>query len=233
MKHNSEWHKTSESYDPLTLMKLIKKTILSWTKDQYMFATIYKQEANLYLFSQQTMSNKQWYKRFNTKVDVGTAIGVMRQYQAILDHVASEKTSAITTLFADLSNAKQVKVTGQAEETYLAYFFLQQSGKQHNKLKTDVQNNFTTGDDRYPKNRQAVLHLLDKYSKSAIQPPPISKGTAFAQRGGRGGGRGSEGHGQSQQPFDKEYWKDKECYNCHKKGHPSTHCPKAKDDDGD
>jgi len=205
MKHDSEWSKTSESYDPLTLMKLIKKTILSQTKEQYPFATIYKQEATLYLFSQQTMSNKQWYKRFNTEVDVGTAIGVTRQHQALLDHVASEKTSATTIIFPDLNNAKQVKVREQAEERYLAYVFLRQSGKQHNKLKTDVQNNFTTGDDRYPKNRQAVLHLLDKYSKLAIQPPPISEGTALAQRGGRGGGRGSEGCGRSQRPFDKEY----------------------------
>jgi hypothetical protein len=27
----------------------------------------------------------------------------------------------------------------------------------------DLQNDFTTGDNRYPKNRQQTLHLLDKY----------------------------------------------------------------------
>ena len=97
--------------------------ILSQTEDQYPFATIYEQEATLYLFSQQTMSNKQWYKRFNTKVDVGTAIGVTRQHQSLLDHVASEKTSATTTLFADLSDAEQVKVREEAKERYLAYVF--------------------------------------------------------------------------------------------------------------
>jgi hypothetical protein len=34
--------------------------------------------------------------------------------------------------------------------------------------------------------------------------------------------------------FDKEYWKDKTCFNCSKKGHPSSSCTKmavTKDDD--
>ena len=34
--------------------------------------------------------------------------------------------------------------------------------------------------------------------------------------------------------FDKEYWKDKECYRCAKKGHPATAClvkPPSNEDD--
>jgi hypothetical protein len=31
----------------------------------------------------------------------------------------------------------------------------------------------------------------------------------------------------------KKYWKEKECYKCHKKGHPSTHCPKKQSNDDD
>ena len=49
-------------------------------------------------------------------------------------------------------------------------------------------------------------------------------------RGGRGryirGGRGNK-------PFDKEYWKDKECFNCNKKGHPSTSFPEAENNADD
>ena len=52
-----------------------------------------------------------------------------------------------------------------------------------------------------------------------------SKGTSLAQEGG--GGKNKK------KTFDKEYWKDKECYNCHEKGHPSLHCPKKKKDDDD
>jgi hypothetical protein len=51
-----------------------------------------------------------------------------------------------------------------------------------------------------------------------------SEGLLFAQKGGRGG-RGSRG--QATITFDKEYWKDKICFSCGEKGHPSSSCTKA------
>jgi hypothetical protein len=102
-----------------------------------------------------------------------------------------------------------------------------------------LQNHFTTRDNRYPKNFQKTLHLLDKYSKTAVTRVTQSQGTSFAQRSGRGGFNSSnEKNGKSCEPstYDKNYWKDKEWQKCHKKGHPATHCPKkpngpGKDDD--
>jgi hypothetical protein len=67
-----------------------------------------------------------------------------------------------------------------------------------------------------------MLHLLDKYSKSVIVSPTTpSEGTSFAQQGGQG----SRGANRSSTTYDKNYWKDKDCFNCNKKGHPSSHCP--------
>ena len=133
-----------------------------------------------------------------------------------------------TTPFDNLTPDQQKDIRAKAEERYLSYIFLRQSGKQHNKLKVDLQNDFTTGDDRYPKNRQATLHLLDKYSKSVVvSQTTSSEGASFAQRGGRGGGssNNNQNTNQNQDGYDKSYWKDKECYNCNKKGHPSNQCP--------
>jgi hypothetical protein len=106
------------------------------------------------------------------------------------------------------------------------YAFLRQSGIQHGNLKVDLQNDFTTGDNRYPKNRQQTLYLLEKYSKTVIPKVTQSEGTSFAQKGGRGGGRSYNGNGKGHDSstYDKKYWKDKECYKCHKMGHPETHC---------
>jgi hypothetical protein len=42
----------------------------------------------------------------------------------------------------------------------------------------DLQNDFTTGDNRYPKNRQQTLHLLDKYSKTAVARTTQSEGSS-------------------------------------------------------
>jgi hypothetical protein len=90
MKQDTEWAVVSTSYDPLTLYRLIERTILAQTEDQYPFATLYDQELSFYLFKQETLSNPQCYERFNTKVDVSEAIGVTRQHKVLLDCVAQE-----------------------------------------------------------------------------------------------------------------------------------------------
>jgi hypothetical protein len=121
MKHDPDWATASESYDPLTLLRLIEKTILAQTEDQYPFATVYEQESALYSFTQNNLTNEQWYERFNTKIDVGVAIGVTRQHKILLEHVAAE---AGNTKFNDLSEDEQKQVRTKAEERYLSYVFL-------------------------------------------------------------------------------------------------------------
>jgi hypothetical protein len=232
MKQDTEWTNVSTSYDPLTLYRLIERTVLAQTEDQYPFATVYDQELSFYLFRQETLSNPQWYERFNTKVDVGHAIGVTRQYKVLLEYVAQETH---TSAFADIGIVEQRVVRDDDDERYVTYTLLRQIGNQHGNFKVDFQNDFTTGDNRYPKNRQQTLHLLDKYSKTAVVKVNQSEGTSFAQRRGRGGGRGRRsGNGKIHDNFDKEYWKDKTCYKREKKGHPENKCPeKSNNDDGE
>jgi hypothetical protein len=141
--------------------------------------------------------------------------------------VAQENhTLAFTALSAE---QKQVVLEDDAEEHYISYTFLHQSRAQHGNLKVDLGNDFTTGSNRYPKTHQQTLHLLDKYSKTVVVPKTTSsEGLSLAQKGGRGG------KGQGSITFDKEYWKDKTCFNCDEKGHPSSSCTKpavANDDD--
>jgi hypothetical protein len=146
---------------------------------------VYDQELSFYSFKQETLSNPQWYKRFNTKVDVSEAIGSTRRHKVLLDYVAQE---SYTKSFEGLGMVEQKLVRDDAEEQYVSYAFLRQSRIQHGNLKVDLQNDFTTGDNRYPKNRQQTLHLLDKYSKTKIPKVTQSKGTLFAHKVGRGGG---------------------------------------------
>jgi hypothetical protein len=100
----------------------------------------------------------------------------------------------------------------------------------------DLQNDFTTSDNGYPKNRQQTLHILDKYSKTVVAKVTHSEGTSFAQNSGRGSGnrsRSGNGKGRYSSTYDKKYCNYKECYKRHKKGHPATHCPKKPSDDDD
>jgi hypothetical protein len=222
MKQDTNWNMTSTSYNPLELYRLIEKTTLAQTEDQYPFATVYDHELNFYSFWQETMSNPQWYEKFNTKVDVGSAIGVTRLHKVLLEYVAQENH---TLTFAALSAEQKQAVREDAEKRYISYAFLRQSGAQHGNLKVDLRNDFTTGSNRYPKTCQQTLHLLDKYSKTVVVPKMTSsEGSSFAQKVGRGG-RG--GKGRATITSNKEYWEDKTCFNCGEKGHPSSSCTKA------
>ena len=90
MKYDIDWEKASTAYYPLQILALLEKTILAQTKDQYPFATVYEQECSIYSFIQNNFSNDQWHELFNTKIDVGSAIGVNQQHQNLLSLSAEE-----------------------------------------------------------------------------------------------------------------------------------------------
>jgi hypothetical protein len=130
-----------------------------------------------------------------------------------------------TLPFAALSAEQKQMFRKDAEERYISYTSLHQSRAQHGNLKVDLRNHFTTSSNQYPMTHQQKLHLLVKYSKTVVVPKMTSsEGSSFAQKGGRGG-RGGKGRGTI--TFNKEYWKDKTCFNYGEKGHPSSSCMKA------
>ena len=221
MQQDTQWDTVKTSNDPLQLYALIKRTVQGQTDDQYPYATVYEQLVGLFGYRQETISNAQWYERFNTRVDVANAIGIsfvhpaLLKYQAGQDHDGSE--------YDALTHAQKETIKAKVTERFLAYIMLRQSSKKHNELKSDLQNGFTTGDSRYPDNRQQTLHLLDHYSPRTTQRVLESQGSSFAQQG-KGGDKG--GDSRSGKDYDKEYWKDKTCYRCNKKGHPAHACNK-------
>jgi hypothetical protein len=91
MKQDTNWNTASTSYNPLDLYGLIKEMMLAQMEDQYPFTTMYNQELGFYSFWHETMSNPQWYKKFNTKVDVGSAISITRQHKETLRVHGSRK----------------------------------------------------------------------------------------------------------------------------------------------
>jgi hypothetical protein len=115
--------------------------IVGQTEDQYQFTTEYDQELSFYSFQQATMSNPQWYEKFNTKVDLGSAISVAQWHKVLLEYVAQENHKLT---LAGLSAKQKQVVHKDAAEHYISYIFLHQSGAQHGNLKVDLRNDFTT-----------------------------------------------------------------------------------------
>ena len=90
MNQDNVWQTTSSSYDPLSLIAMIEKTVLAQTLNQYPFVIIYEQELSLYGFHQNFLTKDQWYEKFNTKVGVGDAIGVTRDHQVLMEWTSQD-----------------------------------------------------------------------------------------------------------------------------------------------
>ena len=73
LKQEKTWEAVSAAYKPLELYKLIESVGLKQTEDQ--FAAVWKQYCQVYNAEQGTMTNTEWYERFNTKVEVAESVG--------------------------------------------------------------------------------------------------------------------------------------------------------------
>ena len=122
--------------------------------------------------------------------------------------------------FSTLQNAEKEVIRADAAERYLFYIFLRQSAKSSEKFKTNLSDNCTTGGKKYPSTRQETFHYLEKHIKNSVRTQTAPEGSSFPQKGGASKHRGSPKDWD-----DKEHWKDKPCFNCGKKGHPSRYCP--------
>ena len=94
---------------------------MAQTKDQYPFAIVYEQEFSLYSFHLNVLTNDQWYENFNTKVDVGDAIGFTRDHEVLMEWTSQDVQKQD---FSTLQYAEKEVIKADAAERYLSYIFL-------------------------------------------------------------------------------------------------------------
>jgi hypothetical protein len=224
MKQDKNWATVSVSYKPLELYKLIKRVILKQTEDQYPVAALWEQLSNVANAKQGNLTNNEWYDCFNTKVEVAESVDVSFDFKKIWEYCALEAHKAAYTL---LKSDKQEAVRVSARERFLLYALIKTSNSKHDKIKDDLLDDYTKGSDNYPQTRSQALMLIDHYSKTPTAITTL-EGTVFAQSGKKKKKVGNKGKkskaAKDPKDFDKEWWKDKECYRCGKKGHPASAC---------
>ena len=176
IKQDFIWTTVATSYNTLQLIRIIDKTVLAQTEDQYPFAIVYEQKLSLYGFHQNIMTNDQCYERFNTKVDVGTSIGVTRKHSVLLGWTAQSIHSAY---YQYITNDQNIEIQADTEEMYLAYIFLKQSAKTSENIRTNLSDDYTTGENKYPTSSQETLHFLEKHIKVVLCAPIAQEGSSF------------------------------------------------------
>jgi hypothetical protein len=235
MKQDKNWATVSVSYKQLELYKLIEQVILKQTEDQYPVAALWEQLTNVVNAKQTNLTNNEWYDWFNTKVEVAKSVGVNFDFKKIWEYYAQEVHKAAST---KLQPDEQEAVRVSARERFPSYALIKMSNSKYDKIKDDLSDDYTKGNDNYPQTRSQTLMLMDHYSKT---PTAIttSEVTLFAQSGKnkKKGNKDEEKKSNANKDpkdFDKVYWKDKKCYKCSKNGHPATACTAkvvASDDD--
>jgi hypothetical protein len=224
MKQDRNWATVSVSYKPLELYKLIKRVVLKQTEDQYPVAVLWEQLSNIANAKQGNLTNNKLYDCFNTKVEVAESVGVSFDFENIWEYCALEAHKSSYTL---LQPVKQEAVRVSARERLLSYALIKMSNSKHDKIKDDLSDDYTKGSNNYPQTRPQVLMLMNHYSKTPTAITTLES-TAFAQSGKKkkkvGDKEKKPGVAKDPKDFDKEWWKDKECYRCSKKGHPASAC---------
>jgi hypothetical protein len=221
MKQEKAWAQVSVSYKPLDLYKLIESVVLKQTEDQYPVAALWEQYGAVYNAKQGNLTSTEWYERFNAKVEVAESVGCVFANDKTLTY-CSELEYKLP--YSQLTDANKIVVTNLACDRFIAYGMLKMSSNAHNKIKSGLSDDFTKGSDNYPTTPQQSLLLLGKYSK---KPAVVnhSEGTAFAQGGTKKKMKKNKNDTNPKNvEYDKEFYKDKDCFRCGKKGHPKAAC---------
>ena len=89
LKTDPTWNQVVANADRLELMQLIRSKVMSQTEDQYPFLTIQKQELNLQVHHQATVTTYGFVEKFNTMVDVCKAMGIRFLHTTLILYVAN------------------------------------------------------------------------------------------------------------------------------------------------
>ena len=229
---DSQWEKVNKDQKPLVLYTLIEKVVMKQTGDEYPPHNLVENLlAVLTLKQQNNQSNAQWYEKLNTRVDVAESVGVQfNNFPSMWDYCCEAKGwQEFDTLTLD----EQDTIRSESKERLLAYLLIVNSSNTptHESVKNNLLEAFIARRDEYPESRSDATALLNKYDDR--KPPPTtaaSEGTAFAQKGKNKTDekKKNDSSADDSKGPDKNFWKDRECFICNKKGHPAAKYPTKK-----
>jgi hypothetical protein len=190
MKQDTDWVTISGSFDPISLLKLIKKFVLKQSDNQYKTAVLIAEQLSILTFYQDNqICNATYYDWFSTRVEVACQAGVCYHSPDLLEEKVTElKMAAYDTLLP----AEKKTVFAVVKQEYLAYLFINKSNtKMHSQLKKDVANNYSKGNmDAYPKDIHKALTLMNEYKLLKLDAQVVpAQGTAFVTGSQEGKGR--------------------------------------------
>jgi hypothetical protein len=173
----------SEKADSIKLLKEIRALVYNFQSQKYGPHALHEGKRRFYLLSQDKHSTCQVYlERFQNGVDViehcGGSIG---QEPGLVQKVLQDRGKSSNTATADETREAQ----NAAQQQYLAVAFLLGSDRnRYGKLLEDLENDYTQGQDNYPKTVTAAYSLLTNWKQNPRNVMrilgPSNDGVSFA-----------------------------------------------------
>ena len=251
----SAFAQVESTKDPIGLLKLIQGLCCSYdSKTQSVMATVASHKKLFTFFQRDGMDNSSYHREFIALVEtIETygglgAIGITPTFVAQkLQEMHAAGTCANT---ASPTTAELAVANSSAREEFLAALFLSGANRErYGPLRNELANQFTFGNDLYPKTVDQCLTMLNRRvdhlprtprgpprpPPGEQQPPQADEALVFAQDtstqpkpGKLKGDTPSQTSSSSGSVSRGSKVRMIICKNCGQQGHMSTHCPQRK-----
>ena len=207
--------------DGIRLLKNIRTTVYQFQKQKKNAVAMHMAKRKFYTFSQKAgMSNHEYLEKFKTVLEVlesnGAEIGTD---EALVDTLLGDVNLTRTSV----SDSQLELIRKRARDSYLAVAFLMGADRgRYGLLIQDLENSFTQGTDKYPKDIVSAYHLLSNWKNNpsylAKVVGSVEDGVAFTTQGT------AKGKGKARQV---------KCYRCQKTGHIAPYCRETTNANGE
>ena len=208
----------------LVLLEAIKTIIYKFEDQKYLPLSLHHAKRNFYAFCQGNLPNPDYLDRFMNLVDMAESYDA-KLYDQEMFKIAQDSTVYSTTAEADLQDDELKMIETTAQEIYLACAFVINCDlRRYGRLIEELENDYTEGNDNYPRNMVKYYQLLNEYNQwNPRATLPESSGVAFLQ----------QGNNNKSAQRTTEWKKKATCHNCGQKGHIRPECPEPMTENDD
>ena len=203
--------------DGIALLVAIQDTSYNYQSQKYRIESVNEALYRLMTLRQNNLSPQQYHEQFTNMLAVYLHCGGTNQpHKGCLDYVADKNN------WGNITDAQRTSVF---EMQWANWFILHADRHRYGGLITNLQNDYLTGTDNYPKT------ITDAYSRLTNWKDPMGSsrnnnnngtGVAFANVDGNNNGNSTNKNKKNKDHIT--------CFNCQEQGHYSNECNKPKVD---